>query len=129
MISPAMFGEFMVPVLKEMTERVSYSLYHWDGPGALPHHSHLLSIEPLKMLQWTPGAGREETWHPRWWPLYHKTIEGGKKVFIHADGELTPARFAPLKREFGREFKQFHITGRTASPAKAEELLRAAMVD
>jgi len=56
MISPAMFGEFMVPVLREMTERVSYCMYHWDGPGALGHHDHLLSLPRLTMLQWTPGA-------------------------------------------------------------------------
>ncbi len=33
MISPAMFGEFMGPVLTEMSERVSYCMYHWDGPA------------------------------------------------------------------------------------------------
>jgi hypothetical protein len=129
MISPALFKEFMVPVLTEMTERLSYSLYHWDGPGAIPHHDLLLSIPRLNMIQWTTGAGAEPTQHSRWWPLYHKTFEAGKKVFIHVDGELTPARLAPLKREFGRKFKQFLINGRTASPAAAEELLRAVMVD
>ncbi len=33
MILPAMSAELMVPILAEMTERVSYALYHWDGPG------------------------------------------------------------------------------------------------
>ena len=55
MISPEMFGEYMVPVLKSMTERLDYSMYHWDGPGAIPHHDHLLSIPKLNMIQWTPG--------------------------------------------------------------------------
>jgi len=54
---PDMFGEFMVPILTEMTERVNYCMYHWDGPSAIPHHDHLLSIPRLSMLQWTPGAG------------------------------------------------------------------------
>ncbi|MBS3762988.1 MAG: hypothetical protein KGZ25_06765, partial [Planctomycetes bacterium] len=79
MISPEMFGEFMVPVLTEMCQRVNYSMYHWDGPGAIPHHDHLLSIDPLPMLQWTPGAGQEPTWHRKWWPMYHKTFDAGKK--------------------------------------------------
>jgi hypothetical protein len=70
MISPEMFGEFMVPVLSEMCERVSYCMYHWDGPRALPHHGHLLSIPELKLLQWVPGCGAEPTWHRRWWPIY-----------------------------------------------------------
>jgi hypothetical protein len=129
MFSPALFKEFMVPVLVEMTERLSYSLYHWDGPGAIAHHDLLLSIPRLNMLQWTPGSGVEPPMHRRWWPLYHKTVEGGKKLFIHAEGEFTPEKLAPLKREFGRKLKQFHITGWTASPARAEKLIRAAMVD
>jgi hypothetical protein len=33
MISPDMFGDFIVQILTEMTERVSYSRYHWDGQG------------------------------------------------------------------------------------------------
>jgi hypothetical protein len=63
------------PVLAEMTERVSYCMYHWDGPGALRHHDHLLALPALDMIQWTPGAGVEPTWHRRWWPYYRKTIE------------------------------------------------------
>ena len=123
MISPAMFGEFMVPVLNEMCARVSYCMYHWDGPGALPHHAHLLSIKPLKMLQWTPGAGREETWHPRWWPLYHRTFDAGKKMYVWCD---TLKNLRRLKKEFGPQFKQFLINMGAKSPHDAAELLKTA---
>ena len=123
MISPAMFGEFMVPVLTEMCERVSYCMYHWDGPGALPHHDHILSIPALKMLQWTPGAGHEETWHERWWPLYHKTFDAGKKMLIGCD---TADNLKRLKKEFGPQFKQFLINMWTPSLKEAEESLNVA---
>ncbi|MDH7568457.1 MAG: hypothetical protein QHJ73_02560 [Armatimonadota bacterium] len=118
MISPAMFREFMLPVLNEMTERVSYSLYHWDGPGAICHLDALLSIPELDMIQWTPGAGTEPAWHSRWWPLYHRVLDGGKKLFIHGGGR---EELAALKREFGVKSKQMLIvTGaRTASDAAA----------
>ena len=79
MISPDMFAEFMVPVLREMTERLDYCMYHWDGPGAIAHHRHLLSIPHLSMIQWTPGSGVDPVMSPKWWPLYHKTVEAGKK--------------------------------------------------
>jgi len=102
MISPAMFGEFMVPVLNEMCSRVSYCMLPLGRPGALPHHSHLLSIKPLKMLQWTPGAGHEETWQPRWWPLYHRTFDAGKKMLIGCD---TLESLLRLKKEFGPQFQ------------------------
>jgi 5-methyltetrahydrofolate--homocysteine methyltransferase len=125
MISPDMFGEFMVPVLTEMTERVSYCMYHWDGPGALCHHDHLLSIPKLRMLQGTAGDGHEPPWHPRWWPYFHKTIEAGKKVFIWCDA--VEQLFA-LRREFGQGFKQFLISMGARSPAHAAEILDMACV-
>lgn len=121
MISPSMFEEFMVPVLTEMTERVSYSMYHWDGPTAIPHHDLLLTIPKLNMLQWTPGAGVEETWHPRWWPLYHKTIDAGKKVLIGAGGKDD---LLALKKEFGEKTKQMLITMWAPTPEAAQECLQ-----
>ncbi len=124
MISPEMFGEFMAPVLAEMTERVSYSMYHWDGPGAIPHHDHLLSVPNLTMLQWTPGSGIEPLTDRRWWPLYHKTVEAGKKVILV--GGVTLDTLAALKKEFGEKLKQFILGMRAETPAQAEEFIHAA---
>lgn len=125
MISPEMFRDFMLPVLTEMCERVSYCMYHWDGPGALGHQPHLLSVPGLKMLQWTPGDGHEPAWHPRWWPYFHRTIEAGRKVFI-ACGD--PGHLLALKREFGRGLKQFLISMRAPTPARAREIIGMASV-
>jgi len=122
MISPEMFGELMVPVLREMCSRVGYAMYHWDGPGALPHHDHLLSITELPMIQWTPGAAVEPVDHPRWWPMYHKTVEAGKKVILLGCGGLES--LGALKREFGTKLKQFMIGMHVESPAQAEEAMR-----
>ena len=123
MISPEMFGEFMVPVLTEMCDRISYSMYHWDGPGAIPHHDHLLSIARLLMLQWQPGAGQPPTWHKEWWPLYHKSFDAGKKVLIACDAV---EQLKDLKRQFGQRFKQFYIWTKMGSLEEAEESLRVA---
>jgi hypothetical protein len=125
MISPAMFGEFMVPVLREMTERVSYCMYHWDGPGALGHHDHLLSLPRLTMLQWTPGAGRERDVHPRWWPYYHKTIAAGKKLYVWAQ---SMDELRTLRREFGRDLKQFMVNINLGSLEEAEKAMDIATV-
>lgn len=123
MIGPAMFGEFMVPVLTEMCERVSYSMYHWDGPGAIPHHDHLLSIPALDMLQWTPGSGVEQPWNERWWPLYHKTFDHGKKIYVWLDSADSLKAF---KKEFKGQFKQFLITMGSPTLRAAHELLKIA---
>ncbi len=124
MISPDMFGEFMVPVLTEMTERISYSMYHWDGPGALVHHDHLLGIAGLDMLQWTPGSGNPAPDDPNWWPYYHKTVEAGKKLFVHSSGGLDSLR--AMKREFGPGLNQFLIAYSASSLEEAEEFLELA---
>lgn len=123
MISAEAFKEFMVPVLTEMCERVSYCMYHWDGPGALQHHDALLSIPKLKMLQWTPGAGNEPTDHPRWWKLYHKTVEASKKVYI---GCSSIENLKRLKKEFSEKLKHFLISMEADSPAQAKEILDVA---
>ena len=93
------------------------------GGLRLTHHDHLLSIPGLDMLQWTPGAGMEQTWHRRWWPIYHKTFEHGKKLLIGCD---TLDTLRTLKREFGVSFKQFMITMGVKTPAEAEEALKIA---
>ena len=75
------------------------------------------------MLQWTPGAGVEPTHHRRWWPLYHKTIEAGKKVHAGCD---TIENLKAMKREFGPKLKQFLIPMGARTPEQAEEILRMA---
>ena len=127
MISPAMFREFMLPVLQEMAERVSYSLYHWDGPGALGHLDTLLEIPRLNMIQWTPGAGNEPAWHRRWWPQYHRILDAGKKVFI-TDGPGLE-QLLDLKREFGRQSKDMLINCWPPSRQEAEEWMKAMEVE
>jgi 5-methyltetrahydrofolate--homocysteine methyltransferase len=123
MIGPEMFGELMVPVLREMTERVSYSMYHWDGPGAIPHHDHLLGIPHLDMIQWTPGSGHPPIEDPTWWPLYHKTVDAGKRLFI---GGVTMEGLGRLAAEFGPRLRRFLIGMDVRTAAEAEKAIALA---
>ena len=124
MISPEMFGQFMVPVLLEMTERVSHSLYHWDGPGAIGHLDHLLNLPKLNMIQWTPGAGQPAMEDVRWWPLYHRILDAGKKAFIMGISSSESVR--AMRREFGRKFNQCLLSAWVPGLREADEILRAA---
>ena len=121
MIAPSTFGEFMVPILAEMAERISYSMYHWDGPGAIPHLDHLLSIPSLDMIQWTPGAGQPPTDDPTWWPLYHRIVDAGKKVFAHSC--RSKENLQAMRREFGPKLNQFLFAMRVDSPEEAEAVI------
>jgi len=117
MIGPEMFGEFMVPVLTEMCERVPYNMYHWDGANAVRHHDHLLSVPGLVLLQAGPGGEGDQgypTDHPRWWPLIHKTLDAGKRAFI---GCCSIENFVALQREFGKRLHRCVIDIHTLQTA------------
>jgi hypothetical protein len=121
MISPEMFGEFMVPVLTEMTGRLDYSMYHWDGPPALRHLDHLLSIPRLNMIQWTPGAGAADVTQKCWWSYYHRIVEAGKKpILLGFWGEDNLRAF---KREFGAKLNDFMISMRAPDLKQAQRLI------
>ena len=130
MISPEMFAEFMVPVLEAMTARLDHAMYHWDGPGAIAHLDALLSVADLDMIQWTPGAGAEPVADRRWWPLYHRIVEAGKKVILLGigQGEEGVAALGRLQREFGPALKQFMLGLRCDTVAQAERVIAMAEV-
>jgi hypothetical protein len=77
------------------------------------------------MLQWTPGAGQEPTYHERWWPMYHKTVEAGKKLVINCDNIET---LKAMKKEFGPKLNQFLINMGARTPEHAEEILKIAAI-
>ena len=120
MISAPMFREFMQPVLTEMTERVSYSLYHLDGPGATQHVDCLMDIPRLGMIQWTPGDGVEPCWDKRWWPMFHRILDGGKRLMIWIDGIET---LKGLRREFGQSMNGMLVSVGVGGKEQAEEMM------
>ncbi|MEI6808107.1 MAG: hypothetical protein WCN95_05245 [bacterium] len=122
MISADMFNEFMMPVLREMTGKLDYCMYHWDGVNAIQHHDHLLSLPKLSMIQWTPGAGQPGPSDRKWWPLHHKSLDAGKKLILAANKDEMLA----LKKEFGCQFKDIMLTMWADSKQAAEEILELA---
>lgn len=92
MFSSAMFAEFVVPALTEQCAWLDHSMYHLDGTQCIPHLDHLLAIEPLDAIEWTPQAGIEPGGNKRWWPMYKRILEAGKSVQILAvrKDELKP---------------------------------------
>jgi len=82
MISPAMFEEFVVPHLQEQCRRLDHSIYHWDGPGQIPHLDLLLDIPELDGIQWVPGAGNPPVGSPKWFDLYKRIQAKGKLLVL-----------------------------------------------
>lgn len=90
MISPDMFGEFVVPYLREQCQHLDYSMYHLDGTQCIPHLDHILSIKELDAIEWTPQlrsdiqGGGGKMWHD----MYRKIKAAGKSIqVVYLSGE------------------------------------------
>jgi hypothetical protein len=92
MISPAMFGRFVMPDLTACCEHLDHGFYHLDGKGEIPHLDMLLSIPRLRGIQWIPGDGQPPP--QEWLSLLKRIRDGGKlcQVFVSAEGARTIVR-------------------------------------
>jgi hypothetical protein len=81
MVSPAMFDRYLVSDIETLCEHLDYTLFHLDGPEALPHLDRLLAIPRLGGIQWTPGAGNPPTCE--WLPMLRKVQAAGKRLHVH----------------------------------------------
>ncbi|MBI9104216.1 MAG: hypothetical protein JEY99_17495 [Spirochaetales bacterium] len=83
LISPDMFAEFILPLIREQIAFFPRTIFHLDGPGMIRHLDHLLSLPDLKAVQWIPGAGAGRS--SDWIDLLKRIQEGGKGVFVYCD--------------------------------------------
>jgi 5-methyltetrahydrofolate--homocysteine methyltransferase len=82
MISPELFGEFVLPELKKSCLKMERPFYHLDGKGELPHLDQLLAIEELAGIQWIPGEGSPPL--QEWPDVLNKIADSGKKLQLIA---------------------------------------------
>jgi methionine synthase I (cobalamin-dependent) len=80
MISVDDYRRFVQPFIREQCQKISYTVYHLDGIGAMHHLDALLEIEELNAIQWTPGVGEPQGGSPKWYDLYNKILAGGKSI-------------------------------------------------
>ena len=117
MISPEMFGEFVVPCLREEMRRFDGVEYHLDGPDALRHLEALCGLEDLDVIQWVPGAGNGEQQD---WSWLHQRIDGLGKGQIRYGNACELQRIQQTCRDRRQVFGLW-----APSRAEAEESLAA----
>ncbi|MFW9942249.1 MAG: hypothetical protein ACFFFT_14515 [Candidatus Thorarchaeota archaeon] len=96
MLNPKWFKRFALPDIRAQAAHMDYSIYHLDGPLAIPHLDDLLSIPELTGIQWVPGDGREPMGHEKWYPIYKKIQAAGKNIV----NTVTPTRLFTMYRHF-----------------------------
>jgi 5-methyltetrahydrofolate--homocysteine methyltransferase len=95
MISPQMFNEFQMPVLKKELENLGPVDYHLDGPGAIQHLEFICMLDKINVIQWQPGAG--EAAEKDWWDLYETINDLGKGIYLFGLDKLEIAKKAWLE--------------------------------
>jgi len=120
MISPAMYAQFVFPYLEEQCEWLDFSLYHLDGTNALQHVDHLLSIQALNAIEWTPQAGKPNGGSPEWYDLYRRIKEGGKSIQVIG---VTPNEVIPLLDAVGPKGTMI-LMDQIMPEMEAEQLLK-----
>ena len=121
MISPEMFKEFVVPALTRQCAWLDNSLFHLDGPDCICHLQHLLEIEELDVVQWTPGTGQPGTQDPKWYPLYERILDACKGVQIMGVDANDARR---LFDTFGT--KGMYLSVKVGSRKEADEIMEYA---
>lgn len=119
MISPDMFGRFVLPDLIRQTESMERSVYHLDGPGEIPHLEHLLQIPRLSAIQWTSGAGNPELTDEVWFDLYQRIQAAGKGLVLLG---VNPDGVEHLLRHVSP--KGLYLQCWTSDRKQADEILR-----
>lgn len=80
MISPECYKEFVVPELEMSGDYVDYAVYHLDGQEQIRHLDHILSVDIIKMINWTPVASQPPT--SAFIPVLQKIQKAGKGLML-----------------------------------------------
>jgi hypothetical protein len=80
MFSPDMFREFVVPALTEQCEWLDYSMFHLDGHQCICQLDHLLEIDALDAIEWTPDPMVPSGGSSEWYAMYKRILNAGKSI-------------------------------------------------
>lgn len=117
MISPDLYKEFVLPELEGAMEWLDYGVYHLDGQEQVRHLDYILSVEGIKMIQWTAVAGQPPT--SAFLPVLKKIQQRGKGLLL----TLEPWEVEKVMTELSSCGLQIVVTG-VQSEQEAKELLK-----
>ncbi len=81
MISPSMYEEYAMPILRRQTEYYDYSLYHLDGTCQMRFLDLLAELPQLNGIQWNPEPGQDIQ---DWIPAYKKIRDYGLSLHFNS---------------------------------------------
>jgi hypothetical protein len=98
MFSPQMFGEFVIPYLREQCAFLDHSMFHIDGAQCLIHLDLLLQVDDLDAIEYTPDPKSPGGGDPHWYELYRRILRAGKSLWV---ANLAKSQVLPLLDAIG----------------------------
>ena len=117
MLSPEMFSEFVMPLLREQTDHFDFTLYHLDGVAQLRFLDQLATLPHLNGIQWNPETTQRDP--TQWLDALRRMRELG--LCIHIGCNVDQAE--TLVRELGPDGLLLNL-GRFDTRDQAEHALQ-----
>jgi 5-methyltetrahydrofolate--homocysteine methyltransferase len=112
-IGTGLFRELFLPIIREQTEFLDYSLYHLDGVNAFRHLDALLELPRLHAIQFFPGTNKPSPLH--FMALLKKIQAAEKAVYLH----LTPDEVEPALKSLSARLLYIQTSAKTEDEARA----------
>lgn len=116
MISPEMFEQFELPSLRSECASLDGAEYHLDGPDAIRHLEAICTVEPIRLIQWQPGAGNAAA--RDWTDLYRRIDALGR-------GTLRSLTREQIRDYWPETIANYHVLTVTdvTTPAEVDDLI------
>lgn len=117
MLSPDMFGEFIMDELRSTMDFLDNGVYHIDGQEQIRHLDHLLSEPRINMCQWVSVAGQPPLIENV--PTLRRIQKAGKGLVI----QIKKHEIKPLMREISPKGVILLVSD-ADSPEEADDIVR-----
>jgi hypothetical protein len=83
LISPQLFEQYALPVLRREVKTMTHNVFHIDGRGVARHLDMILSVPDVHAIQWVQGVG--DDYPIMQWVPFIKQIQARAPVIIDLD--------------------------------------------
>lgn len=83
LISPWMFEEFCLPVLRREVKTMTHNVFHVDGKGVAKHIDMILDVPEVHAIQWVQGVG--DDYPIMQWVPFIKKVQARAPIIVDLD--------------------------------------------
>jgi hypothetical protein len=94
LISPEMFANLGMPIIRNEVKGMDHVVFHLDGKGVAKHIDQILTIPEILAIQWVQGVG-DDLPILQWVPFIKKLQDAGKGIMV----DLKPAELEAFMDE------------------------------